>query len=93
MTASSDLTFKKAKVSDRGKISIQIEMHREMGIKEGDELLLIGKGRKIILEKPRKIAVILEDRSPDLPALSEESLKELGLGEGDEAWDRYLPDL
>jgi AbrB family looped-hinge helix DNA binding protein len=90
MTASSDLVFKKVKVSDKGQISIPIEVQREMGIKKGDELLLIRKGRKIILEKPEKIAVILEDEFADLPVLSEESLKELWLGKGDDVWDQYL---
>jgi AbrB family looped-hinge helix DNA binding protein len=82
--------FKKVKVSDKGQISIPIEMQREMGIKKGDELLLIRKGRKIILEKPEKIVAILEDEFADLPTFSEESLKELWLGKGDKAWEQYL---
>lgn len=48
------------KVSDKGQISLPMEIQREVGIKKGDELLLIRKGQKIVLEKPRKIVDVLE---------------------------------
>ena len=90
MTASSELTFKKVKVSDKGQISIPIEMQREIGIGKGDEVLLIRKGRRIILEKPEKVTAVLEDEFTDLAALSQESLREFWLGKGDDVWNQYL---
>ena len=90
MTASSELTFKKVKVSDKGQISIPIEMQREIGIGKGDEVLLIRKGRRIILEKPEKVTTVLEDEFTDLAAFSQESLREFWLGKGDDVWNQYL---
>jgi AbrB family looped-hinge helix DNA binding protein len=90
MTASDELTFKKVKVTDKGQISIPVEVQRRIGIGKGDELLLIAKGRRIVLEKPARVAELLEDEFADLQALSEESLKGLWLNKVDDVWDKYL---
>ena len=87
----SELTFKKVKVSDKGQISLPVEIQREAGIKKGDELLLIRKGQKIVLEKPgRKIVEVLEDEFADLQEISEVSLRRLWLKRKEDVWDRYL---
>lgn len=90
MTQADELTFKKVKVSDKGQISIPIDIQREIGISRGDELLLIRKGRKIVLEKPEKINEILEGEFVDLQGLGEESLKKIWLKKGEDVWDEYL---
>ncbi len=90
MTQADELTFKKVKVSDKGQISIPIDIQREIGISRGDELLLIRKGRKIVLEKPEKINEILEGEFADLQGLGEESLKKIWLKKGEDVWDEYL---
>jgi len=56
---------------------------------KGDRLL-IRKGRKVVLEKLEKIAAVREDELADLSVLSEESMKGLWLGKGDEVWNQYL---
>ena len=86
----SELTFKKVKVSDKGQISIPMEIQREVGIKKGDELLLIRKGQKIVLEKPQKIAEALENEFADLQYISEASLRRMWLRKKEDIWDRYL---
>jgi AbrB family looped-hinge helix DNA binding protein len=49
------------RISEKGQAAIPVEIQREMGIGKGDELLLIKKGEKIILEKPKKFARTLQD--------------------------------
>lgn len=85
-----ELTFKKVKVSDKGQISLPVEIQREAGIKKGDELLLIRKGERIVLEKPRRIVKVLEDEFADLQDISEGSLRRLWLRKKEDVWDRYL---
>ena len=84
------MTFKKVKVTDKGQISIPVDIQRKMGIAKGDELLLIAKGKRIVLEKPARVAELLEDEFADLQALSEESLKSLWLNNTDDIWNEYL---
>ena len=86
----SELTFKKVKVSDKGQISLPVEVQLEVGIKKGDELLLIRKGQKIVLEKPRRIVKILEDEFADLQGISEVSLRRMWLRKKEDIWDQYL---
>lgn len=90
MASPSELTFKKVKVTDKGQISIPVDIQRRTGITKGDELLLIAKGKRIVLEKPGRVAELLEDEFSDLQTISEESLKDLWLNKADDAWDRYV---
>jgi len=86
----SELTFKKVKVSDKGQISLPIEIQREVGIKKGDELLLIRKGQKIVLAKPRGFIEVLDGEFADLQDISEASLRRMWLTKKEDVWDRYL---
>ena len=86
----SELTFKKVKVSDKGQISLPVEIQREIGVKKGDELLLIRKGQKIVLEKAGRIVQVLEDEFADLQDISEASLRRMWLRKREDVWDRYL---
>ena len=86
----SELQFKKIKVSQKGQIVIPADIQRRMGIKKGDELLLISKGKKIVLEKPDKIVTQLKSEFKDVEAFSELSLKKIWLNRKDNVWDRYL---
>jgi len=82
--------FKTIRISEKGQVAIPVEIQREMGIRKGDELLLIKKGEKIILEKPKKFARSLRDEFEDLQQISESSLKKLWLNKNDEVWNSYL---
>jgi AbrB family looped-hinge helix DNA binding protein len=86
----SELTFKKVKVSDKGQISIPVEIQRETGIKKGDELLLIRKGQKIVLEKTGRIVEAIEDEFADVQEISEASLRQMWLRKKEDVWDKYL---
>lgn len=85
-----DLEFKTIKVSQKGQIAIPSDIQREIGIKKGDELLLIRKGRKIVLEKPERIAKKIKNEFRDLQVISERSLKKFWLNKDDEIWNQYL---
>jgi len=85
-----DIEFKTIKVSHKGQIAIPSDIQKEIGIKKGDELLLIRKGRKIVLEKPEKIAGKIKDEFKDLHIISERSLKKFWLNKEDEIWNQYL---
>ena len=90
MTAANGLTFKIVKVSDKGQISLPMDMQREIGIKKGDELLLIRKGRRMVLEKPEGVVELLEDEFADLQSLTEESLGRIWLNKEEDVWNQYL---
>ncbi len=86
----SELTFKKVKVSDKGQISIPVDVQRQVGIRRGDELLLIRKGNKIFLEKSERIAQVLEDELDDMQDVAEASLRQLWLKKEEDIWNQYL---
>ena len=86
----SELTFKKVKVSDKGQISIPVDVQREIGIKKGDELLLIRKGKKIVLEKQEEVIRMLEDAFLDIQDITEASLSQIWLSKKEDVWNRYL---
>ena len=90
MTATNRLTFKIVKVTDKGQISLPMNMQREIGIKKGDELVLVRKGRRMILEKPERVVELLEDEFADLQSLTEESLGRIWLNKKEDVWDQYL---
>ena len=52
--------------------------------------MLIKKGKKIILEKPKKFARSLQSEFEDVERISETSLKKLWLNKSDEVWNTYL---
>jgi AbrB family looped-hinge helix DNA binding protein len=85
-----ELQFKKIKVSQKGQIVIPADIQRRMGIKKGDELLLISKGKKIVLEKPDRILAQLKDEFKDVEAFSEHSLKKIWFNKKDDVWDQYM---
>lgn len=89
-TETGELTFKKVKVTDKGQISIPMDVQREIGIKKGDELLLIRKGRRIVLEKPERVIELLEDEFADVEGITEASLGNIWLKKGEDVWNQYL---
>ena len=85
-----DLELKTVKVSQKGQIAIPTSIQRELKIKKGDELLLVKKGKRIILEKPGDLAKNLNDEFQDLLILSGKTMKKLWDNKEDEIWNEYL---
>ena len=72
------------RVTDKGQISIPVEIRKSVGINVGDELIAIRNGETLCLKKIKK------DDFRDLLKLSEHSLKKLWDNKEDEIWDSYL---
>jgi bifunctional DNA-binding transcriptional regulator/antitoxin component of YhaV-PrlF toxin-antitoxin module len=66
------------------------DIQKEIGIKKGDEIILIRKGQKLVLVKPDRIAKSLQGEFADVQFQSEQSLRKLWLNKGDEIWNQYL---
>jgi AbrB family looped-hinge helix DNA binding protein len=81
------LKFRSIKVSAKGQITLPSDIQKEMGISKGDEILLITKGGKIILERPERVAKKFKDEFADLRLLSERSLGKIWLNKEDEVWN------
>ena len=86
------IKFKTIKVSKKGQIAIPSDIRKDMGIGEGDELLLVRKGKRIMLEKASELSEELKDEFEDLITLTESSLRKIWDNRGDEIWKRYLKD-
>ncbi len=86
------LKVKTIKVSKKGQIAIPSDIRKELEISEGDELLLVKKGNRIMLEKTSSISKGLLKEFDDLLALTETSLKKIWQNKGDDIWKRYLED-
>ena len=82
--------MKTIKVSDKGQISIPQLMRETLGIKRGDELVVIQIDNKILLEKSQKIEERMRDDFKDILKFSEKSLKEVWDNKSDDIWNRYL---
>ncbi len=85
-----NLKFKTIKVSKKGQIAIPSDIRKALRISEGDELLLVKKGKRIMLEKASELSKELTDEFDDLLSLSESSLRKIWMNKGDEIWKRYL---
>lgn len=88
--ATDELKFRSIKVSAKGQITLPTYIQKEIGIRKGDEILLIIKGGKIILEKPERVAKKFKDEFTDVQSLSERSLRKLWMNKDDEIWAQYL---
>ncbi len=84
------MIMKTVKVSEKGQIAIPLEIREETGIRQGDELVLVLDGRKILIEPASKVSKDIKDDFSDLLKLSEKSLMDLWDNEADKVWDTYL---
>jgi len=84
------MIVKTVKVSDKGQIAIPLKMREETGIHKGDELILVQKGRKILIEPVGRLSKQLEEDFSDLQKLSEKTMMKLWDNEADSIWDTYL---
>ncbi len=82
--------IKTIKVSDKGQIALPVEVRESADINVGDSLILIQKGKRIMIEKTEMIESKVKDDFKDLLKLSELSLKDLWDNEYDDIWNIYL---
>jgi AbrB family looped-hinge helix DNA binding protein len=81
---------KTVKVSEKGQIAIPADIRKETGIRQGDELIIVQEGNKIMIEPVGKVGVAVKDDFSDLLKISENSLMKVWDNKADEVWDKYL---
>lgn len=82
--------IKTIRVSEKGQIAIPQAFREQLGIEQGDELVLIQVDGKLLLEKSQKAEAIMKDDFKDILKFSENSLKEVWDNKEDEIWSKYL---
>ena len=85
------MELKTIKLSEKGQISIPKEIRKEMHLEKGDKLLLISKGKQIILQKADEIMKKLDINKESLNTMlaSQETLRKDWDNEYDERWNKY----
>ena len=85
------MELKTIKLSEKGQISIPKEIRKEMHLEKGDKLLLISKGKQIILQKADEIMKKLDINEESLNTMlaSQETLRKDWDNEYDERWNKY----
>ncbi len=84
------MIVKTVKVSEKGQIAIPLDMREETNICQGDELLLVQDGNKIMIESTEKISNKIKDDFSDILKFSEKSLMKIWDNKEDEIWNEYL---
>jgi AbrB family looped-hinge helix DNA binding protein len=82
--------IKTIRVSEKGQIAIPQIIREQMGIEQGDELVLLQIEGRILLEKAQKTEEKLLDNFKDILKFSEQSLTEVWDNKEDEIWSQYL---
>jgi len=83
-----DIKFKTIKVSQKGQIAIPSDIRREVGIKKGDELLLVRRGDKLLIEKSSKTSKRFSRKFDYMLKHAEKVAKRLWENKKDEIWDK-----
>jgi len=84
------MEIKTVKVSNKGQISIPINIRELAGINKGDELLIVENNGKILLEKFDLLTNKFKDDFMDILKVSENSLAEVWDNDKDEIWNSYI---
>lgn len=87
-TLRDELKFKTIKVSEKGQIAIPSDIRKEMKIKKGEELLLVKKGDKILIEKSSRASRRFSSEFNFMLKHAEKVAKKLWGSKEDEIWDK-----
>ena len=83
-----ELKFKTIKVSQKGQIAIPSDIRKDLGIKRGEELLIVRKGDKLLIEKSTKTSRRFAREFDYMLRHAEKVAKELWGNKEDEVWDK-----
>ncbi len=78
------------KVSEKGQIAIPQMIRENLGIGQGDELIMFQIDGKILMEKSEKTKEKMKDSFKDILKFSEKSLRSVWNNKEDEIWSNYL---
>lgn len=85
---SEQIKFKTVRVSDKGQISIPSDIRKEMKIKKGEELLLVKKGDKLLVEKASQVSKRFAGEFDFMLKHAEAAAQKLWSNREDEIWDK-----
>lgn len=83
-----ELKFKTIKVSQKGQIAIPSDIRKDLGIKRGEELLIVKKGDKLLIEKSTRTSRRFAREFDYMLIHAEKVAKELWGNKEDEIWDK-----
>lgn len=78
------MIVKTVKITSKGQISLPVEIRKSVGISEGEDLIIIQEGNKILLEKTEDM---VKDDFRDMLRHSERVAHTLWSNKDDEIWD------
>ena len=81
------MIVKTVKISEKGQIAIPQEIRADVGLEQGDELIIIEERGKIMLEKVHKLGENAKDEFKELLEHSEKVAEKLWSNKADEIWD------
>lgn len=82
--------IKTVTVSEKGQISIPHDIRKQLAVEKGSKLVIILKGKKLLISKADDVSQLIEDNFADTARHSEHSLREIWDNEEDNVWNRYL---
>ncbi len=86
--ADDEIRFKTIKVSQKGQIAIPADIRRELGIKTGEEMVVIMKGGSLLIERSSEASKKLSGKFDHMLKHSEKVAKKLWENKEDEIWDK-----
>ncbi|MHB8545712.1 MAG: AbrB/MazE/SpoVT family DNA-binding domain-containing protein [Nitrosotalea sp.] len=88
MVVPDEIMFKTVKVSDKGQIAIPSDMRKTMKIKKGEELLIVRKGDKLLVEKSSKVSKKFASEFDFMLKNAEATTKKSWNNKEDEIWNK-----
>ena len=83
-----ELKFKTIRVSEKGQIAIPSDIRKDLKIRKGEQLLLVKKGDKILIEKSSKASKRFAGEFNFMLKHAEKVAKKLWENKEDEIWNK-----
>lgn len=87
MATSEEIIFKTVKVSDKGQIAIPSDIRKALKIKKGEELLIVLKGDKLLVEKSSTVSKKFASEFNFMLKNAQVTAKKLWNNKEDEIWN------
>lgn len=87
MATPEEIIFKTVKVSDKGQIAIPSDIRKALKIKKGEELLIVRKGDKLLVEKFSKVSKKFASEFNFMLKNAQVTAKKLWNNKEDEIWN------
>ncbi len=75
-------------MSEKGQFAIPVDIRRRLNIRKGEKLLIVVRGRKVLIEKSDDLSKRIGEDFKHLLALSEKTAEKLWENEKDAVWDK-----